>query len=263
MNKTACLDAYVVKKRDLKNNYYSLRFTKYPLAKSCRPGQFIQMQLPHADIFFRRPMSIAAVDATSGELEVIFKVVGKGTALMSSLENDKVNILGPLGNAFSLPKKNETVIIAGGGVGFPPLLFFAEYLIGRGVDPKKIEFFYGGRDKEDILDKSRIKQLGVNFNPVTENGSYGTKGLITGPIESFLKHNATIKMRMYACGPEGMLKAIDTLGQAYHVPGELSLEAPMPCGVGICLGCVVPLVKGGHARVCVEGPVFQIGEVAL
>ena len=69
--------------------------------------------------------------------------------------------------------------------------------------------------------------------------------------------------RIYSCGPEAMLKAIDDLGLKYDIPGQLSLEAPMPCGYGVCLGCVVPLRAGGHARVCQEGPVFDIGEVEL
>lgn len=264
MKKAACLDSYVIKKRDLHNDYYSILFDNYPLARHCRPGQFIQMQLPSADIFFRRPMSIAGVDADSKQLEVIFKVVGKGTTLMAKLEKkDKVNILGPLGKSFTPPKKSEIPLIIAGGVGFPPLMFFAEYLVAKGYPAKQIQFYYGGRSKEDILEKSRIKKLGVSFHPITEDGTYGAKGLVTEPVRRFIEQNQDKKMKIYACGPDGMLKAADQLGLDTGVSGELSLEAPMPCGVGICLGCVVPLRAGGNARVCVEGPIFEIGEVLL
>ena len=98
---------------------------------------------------------------------------------------------------------------------------------------------------------------------MTEDGSYGEKGLVTGPVERYIKSGDKAKMRLYGCGPDGMLRAVNELGLRLGVPGQLSLEAPMPCGVGICLGCVVPLVKGGYARVCQDGPVFEIGEVAL
>ena len=80
---------------------------------------------------------------------------------------------------------------------------------------------------------------------------------------NFIENNNSHKSRIYACGPEGLLKAADNLGLEYNIPGQLSLEAPMPCGVGICLGCVVKLKSGGHARVCVDGPVFEIGEVVI
>lgn len=264
MTKPACCDAYVVKRKDLKNDYYFLSFDQYPLTKQCKPGQFIQMEIPSTDIFFRRPMSIAGVRTDSKEIEVIFKVVGKGTSLMKELKKgDRVNILGPLGLSFTLPKKTETALLVAGGVGFPPLLYLAEEMVGKGYDPKKIEFFYGGRSRPDILEINRIKKLGVNFHPVTEDGTLGEKGLITKPVERYLNEQADKKLRIFSCGPEGMLKAVDELGLKYNTPGQLSLEAPMPCGVGICLGCVVPLRAGGHARVCKDGPIFEIGEVIL
>ena len=111
--------------------------------------------------------------------------------------------------------------------------------------------------------RARIKKLGVNFHPVTEDGSVGEKGLVTKPVEDFIQSNKKSRMRIYGCGPEGMLKATDELGIRHGIPGQISLEAPMPCGIGICLGCVVELTKGGHARVCCDGPVFNIGEVKL
>lgn len=264
MTKPTCVDVYVIKRKDLKNEYFSLTFNSYTRAKNCKPGHFIHLEIPSTDIFFRRPMSIASVEKNENQLEVIFKVVGRGTRLMEQLrKTDRVNILGPLGVPFKLPSKNEKAIIVAGGVGFPPLMFLANEMLAKGYNPKNIEFFYGGRTAEDILEKSRIKKTGLNFHPITNDGSYGQKGLVTGPVEQYLIDNKDKKLRLYGCGPDGMLKAVDDLGLKYNVPGQVSLEAPMPCGVGICLGCIVPLRAGGNARVCKEGPVFEIGEVLI
>ena len=264
MTKPTCEDTSLVKKRDLKNDYFSAVFGGYSRVKHCRPGQFIQIQLPCTDVYFRRPMSIASASTETGEIEVLFKVVGRGTRLLGNLnKGSAVNILGPLGVPFSLPKKSETAIMVAGGVGFPPLLYLASEMVKAGHDPKKIQFFYGGKTSSDLIERPRIKKLGLEFHPVTEDGSVGQKGLVTEPVEDFINANSNGRLRMYGCGPEGMLKATDEIGVRLGVPGQVSLEAPMPCGVGVCLGCVVPLVKGGHARVCMEGPVFDIGEVLL
>ena len=264
MTKPTCEDTFLIKKRNLKNNYYSAVFKTYSRVDKCRPGQFVHVQIPSSDIYFRRAMSVAGVSVKKREIEVIFKVVGRGTRLLGNLHiNDCINLLGPLGNSFKLPAKNETALIVAGGVGFPPLMYLVTEMVKKGRDPKSIEFFYGGRTSADLIERTRIKKLGVNFHPVTEDGSLGQKGLVTKPVETYIKKNTDKKMRLYGCGPDGMLKATNDMGLRLGVPGQVSLEAPMPCGIGICLGCVVPLVKGGHARVCCDGPVFEIGEVAL
>ncbi|HKK21869.1 MAG TPA: dihydroorotate dehydrogenase electron transfer subunit [candidate division Zixibacteria bacterium] len=264
MKKPTCEDSYLLKKRDLKNDYFSLTFQNYPRAGECAPGHFVHVQLPSTDIFFRRPMSVASASAKDDQLEIIFKVFGRGTRLMGKLrESDRVNILGPLGVPFAFPGKDEHLIMIAGGVGFPPLLYLATQLVNAGFDPKKIEFFYGGKSSDDIIEVPRIRDTGVNFHPVTEDGSLGQTGLVTAPAEQFINSHNGDQLRIFGCGPEGMLRATNDLGVRLGIPGQISLEAPMPCGIGICLGCVVPLTKGGHARVCCEGPVFEIGEVVL
>lgn len=264
MIKPNCEDTFLRKRRDLKNNYFSFIFGPYSRTAECAPGNFIHLRLPETGVYFRRAMSVAGTDAARRELEIIFKVVGRGTGLLSKFRvNDRINILGPLGNSFKAPRKNEKAVIVAGGVGFPPLLYFSQDLIRRGFAPENIEFFYGGRGKPDVIERARIRKLGVGFHPATDDGSFGRKGLVTEVVEDYILKNRDEKMRLYGCGPEPMLKAVDSLGIKYELPGQLSLEAPMPCGVGICLGCVVPLTAGGHARVCTDGPVFEIGEVAL
>ncbi len=263
MIRPACEDTFVIKNRNLKNDYHLLALGPYLRASHCRPGHFVHIKLPTADVFFRRAFSIAHVPSRN-RIEIILKVFGRGTKVMAGLrKGDPVNLLGPLGTPFKLPKKNETALIVAGGIGFPPLLFLTCEMIRRGWDPKRIVFFYGGRSAADIVERSRIKKLGITFLPVTEDGSLGETGLVTESVEKQILARRTDGFRIYGCGPPGMLKATNDLGLKYGIPGQLSLEAPMPCGIGVCLGCVVELSRGGHARVCCDGPVFDIGEVVL
>lgn len=250
--------------RHLSRDYYSVRFGPWSRAGDCRPGQFVHVGLPETEIYFRRAMSIASVDTENDEVEIIFKVFGRGTRILSGCrKGDRLDVLGPLGVPFTPPRKNETCVMVGGGVGFPPLYYLAWSLVQQGRNPESIEFFYGGRTAGEIVERNRIKQLKIHFHPATDDGTFGAKGLVTDVVENYLQAHSVKKPRLYVCGPSAMLKAADDLGMKLGIPGQVSLEAPMPCGVGICLGCVVPLRAGGHARVCKEGPVFEIGEVLL
>jgi dihydroorotate dehydrogenase electron transfer subunit len=209
-------------------------------------------------------MSIAWIEPDRDQVHMIFKVFGRGTRLLSHCSRgDEVELLGPLGVPFKMPKKNDTCLLIGGGVGFPPLYFLARHMIEKGRDPKSIEFFYGGRTSGEIVERTRLRKLGVKFRPVTDDGSFGERGLVTEAVTNYLETTPPRNPRIYSCGPEPMLKAVDDLGRKAGIPGQVSLEAPMPCGFGVCLGCIVPLRAGGNARVCTEGPVFEIGEVKL
>jgi len=256
--------AVVRKRRHLSRDYHSLTFGPCTRVEKCRPGQFVHIKLPSSNIYFRRAMSLAAVDVKRGQIEIIFKVFGRGTAIMAEYaEGAEIDVLGPLGTPFKPPRKTERVVLVGGGVGFPPLFFLATRLVAGGFDPKQLDFFYGGRTAGEIVERKRIKALGLRFHPVTDDGTLGQKGLVTAALERWLDKEQPARLRLYSCGPEAMLKAVDELGMRRGIPGQVSLEAPMPCGFGVCLGCVVPLRAGGHARVCTEGPVFEIGEVLL
>ncbi len=262
MTKATCEDTFIVKKRDLKNDYYSLLIAPFSQTAKLKPGQFVHLRLPATDVYFRRAFSVAAVFPKKKEIEIIFKVFGRGTRILGGFRpGDHIDLMGPLGKSFTLPEKTEITIMVAGGVGFPPLMFLAEEMINHGYSPKSIEFYYGGRSATDLIERTRIKNLGVNLHLVTNDGSLGKKGLITKPVEDFIKENPGKKLRLFGCGPERMLKAVDDISQKYQVPGQLALEALMPCGVGICLGCVVELKEGGFDRVCVDGPVFDTGVV--
>ena len=265
MIKPTCEDTVLVRVRDLHHGYFSFTFAPYARAVECLPGNFVHVRLNSTDVYLRRAMSVASVNPRKHELEIIFKVFGRGTATLSRFKPGAgVNVLGPLGVGFSIPRSTYRPVLVAGGVGFPPLMFLAQQMIGDGIKPEHIHFFYGGRTSLDLVERARIKKLGVRFYPVTQDGSLGDKGLVTASAEKFIQsHHGKERLRLYACGPEAMLKAVDELGRQYGVAGQLSLESPMPCGIGICLGCVVNLRVGGHARVCCDGPVFEIGEVLL
>ena len=264
MTHPTCEVTLLKKHRDLSNGYHSLTFGPYSRAAECRPGNFVHLRVPGNSVYFRRAMSVAAVNAKAKELEIIFKVLGRGTSVLShSREGESFDLLGPLGTSFKFPSKDETAVMVAGGVGFPPLMFLSQALVKHGHNPKRIEFFYGGKTSGEIVERARIKRPGVKFSPVTDDGSFGQKGLVTAPVEQYIKANHDAKLRIYACGPDPMLKAVNELALKHGIPGQLSLEAPMPCGIGVCLGCVVPLTAGDYARVCCDGPVFEVGEVKL
>lgn len=256
--------ATVLSRIELQHGYHELTVGPIEGLSKCRPGQFVHLQLLHRDVYLRRAMSIAQVDSKKKSLQIIFKTFGKGTSLLGGFDKgDEIGVLGPLGNHFSAPKKNTTPIYLAGGVGLPPLLYHAEESIAKGFPKKQIHFFYGGRTEHDIIERSRLKKLGVQVHIMTDDGSHGEKGVVTEGLTRLLKSQPVAHPYLYGCGPDGMLRATNALALAQNIPGELSLEAPMPCGVGMCLGCVVNLTAGGHARVCVEGPIFRIGEVKL
>jgi dihydroorotate dehydrogenase electron transfer subunit len=224
------------------------------------PGQFYMLRGDWgADPMLPRPLSI--LGEGEGTLRFLLKVVGEGTRRLYELEpGQKVTGLGPLGRPFPRPGKGDgkPVALVGGGVGVPPLVYLAEAFVREGTP---FTFFQGARSEGDLVCLEELKALGVAPVITTEDGSAGEKGLVTAPLQRALDAGAPAA---YACGPEGMLKAVAKLCWG-RVPSHLSLEARMGCGYGVCLGCVVPVLRGGtrvYERVCQEGPVFD-GEVVL
>lgn len=253
----------VIKKKRLTSDCFSITMAPFSKANSIRPGQFVHLKIPDNNIYFRRAFSIYSVNVEEKSFEILFKVFGRGTSVMAlAKKGDKFDILGPLGSSFRKPKRNELVGLTAGGIGFPPIYYFAKFLIESGHDPDKLFFFYGGRGRSDLIELARLEKLGLNSVLVTEDGSLGIKGMVTSALEEWMI-NQNGNKAVYSCGPEPMLKAIDQLARKYKIMGQISLEAPMPCGIGICLGCIKPLRTGGYARVCREGPIFNTGEIIL
>lgn len=225
-----------------------------------KPGQFYMLRGDWGDDpLLARPISVMDENPSRGLLRFLLKVVGRGTGLLAAMKpGDKLFGLGPLGSAFPEPADGKTPVLVGGGVGVPPLFHLARALSEKGLDPRFIE---GARSSADLLLIEEFRVLGVEPVVTTEDGSEGVRGLATEPLGEILSA-VDGGVTVYACGPEGMLKAVASLCEG--VECYLSLEARMGCGYGVCLGCVAPILREGerkYLRVCAEGPVFRAEEV--
>ena len=221
-------------------------------------GQFVHVRVPGLDpAAMRRPLSICDADAAAGTLEILFKVVGRGTEALAALApGARLDLLGPLGRGFPPPPAGALPLYVGGGYGVAPLHFLARTL-RRGV------LFVGGRTAADVLLADRFAALGIEVRAATNDGSLGMRGLVTAPLDAWIAESNG-PFVLYACGPAPMLRAVDERALELGAPAFLSLDRRMLCGVGACLGCTqtVRTAAGtATARVCADGPVFRQGQI--
>lgn len=209
-----------------------------------KAGQFVNIKLDGN--FLRRPISVCDVNEDS--LTIIYKVVGKGTEIMSKMQNGKLDLLTGLGNGYDLTRSGDAPLLVGGGVGVPPLYLLAKELIKK---DKKVTVILGFNTKEEIFYQKEFEKLGAKVLITTVDGSYGIKGFVTDALEGLFCSY------FYACGPEPMLKA---LSKATVINGELSFEERMGCGFGACMGCSCKTLTG-NKRICKEGPVMKKEEI--
>lgn len=223
---------------------------KTTFAQKAKPGQFIEISVP--GFYLRRPISICEIKEKEDILVIIYKVLGQGTEKMTEMSSgDSLDVFGPLGNGFPI-EDIDKVLLVGGGVGVPPLYETAKQYRLKGT---QVDVVLGFNDKDAIFYKEEFEQLGCNVEIATMDGSFGTKGTVLDAI----KANNINTDFISACGPLMMLKALD----ATYSKGYISLEARMACGLGACMGCVVKDKDGNSLRVCKDGPVFEVGKVAL
>ena len=212
-----------------------------------RAGQFVEIALD--GLYLRRPISVCNYD--DGELTIIYKVVGKGTDLMSQMaEGTQLNVLTGLGNGFDTEHDCAKPLLVGGGVGVPPLYRLTRDLIARG---KEVTVVLGFNTESEIFYAEEFSALGAKVILATADGSVGVKGFVTDAI----RESGVEADYFYSCGPLPMLKA---LCNSLEISGEVSLEERMGCGFGICMGCSIQTTKGAK-RVCKDGPVFKKEEV--
>lgn len=215
------------------------------------PGQFAEILVPNTtDVYLRRPFSIHDVDVGRNTISLFIKVVGKGTQALTRLrEGDILNLIYPLGLGFKLPEHDD-ILLVGGGCGVAPLLFLAHSLSDHGFHP---DILIGSRTADEIHETEKYKQYG-NLHVITEDGSLGEKGLVTH--HSIFKNPEFSYKTVFACGPEGMLRAVNKLLRHQPIEVYVSLENTMACGIGACLSCVVKTISGNRC-VCSDGPVFN------
>jgi dihydroorotate dehydrogenase electron transfer subunit len=297
----------VVANREIAPTYFSMRLQGPSFLGRFRPGQFLMVGWEDGfDPLLPRAMSIRRAkcappplppprrgEGEGGgarcEVEILYKVFGRGTALLSATRPGRfLRALGPLGNAFEVPRSATQVLLVAGGIGVPPIAALAEALASRRTARgMEMTVFVGGKSKADLLCVADFRKAGAKVRLATEDGTAGHKGLVTELLEEFLStshlaprtshstrrtpksaprtsHSAP-RTVIYACGPHPMLAALTPIAEKYDLPYHASLEANMACGFGACMGCVVPARGGeGHRTyrlVCKDGPVFNARDI--
>jgi dihydroorotate dehydrogenase electron transfer subunit len=251
--------AEVLDHREVAPEHYVMTLAAPQVAAQARPGQFVMVRsLGGCDPLLPRAYSVYHADTTRGSVEVLYRVVGRGTSRLRLNERGgRVHVWGPLGSAFTPPHGARAVLV-GGGVGIPPLAFWAHRLAALFPTIERVALI-GAATREFLVGLEDFARAGAALHTATDDGSAGHAGFVTELLPDWIAEEHTT---VYACGPMPMLAAVARIAEARGVVAELALEAPMACGVGACLGCTVPRREGGYARVCTDGPVFQASEIA-
>ncbi|MDQ3721902.1 MAG: dihydroorotate dehydrogenase electron transfer subunit [Actinomycetota bacterium] len=198
------------------------------------------------------PRAFSYMTYADGRLAFMLEDVGPGTNRLAQLEaGDDLWLVGPLGEGFAEPSDDRRAILAGGGVGVPPLRALAGVLDDARV---RVDALLGFRDAHHAAVAEPLFQ-GTSLQLASDDGSVGHHGFVTELLSAEL--DADAHAVVYACGPPAMLEAVRALCAAGGVPAQLALEAGMACGFGTCYGCVVPVRDGGYVRLCVDGPVLD------
>ncbi len=264
------IKAKIISNSRIKPSYFKMvmRARTAGPGEPVRAGQFINVRVSErAGVLLRRPLSIYSACGKEHSIEVLYKVVGRGTEVLSrKAGGGELDIIAPLGNGYVLPKKSQPVILIGGGTGTASIHFLAETLIKAGFSDVKA--LIGARDRENVICENDFNKAGCEVQVATDDGSKGIRGYVSCLFES-LAASAGPSMAVYACGPRPMLREVVRISRKFKVPCQVSLEEYMACGVGACMSCVVKTRKpsGGsskqfvYKRVCSEGPVFDGSEI--
>lgn len=244
----------VVSAKSIAKETMELTLYNEHISETAKPGQFLHISVPGHTL--RRPISIAHVDKRAKKVKILFKIIGSGTKKLASFQQgERLDVLGPNGSGFPIEniEPEASVLLVGGGIGVPPLYFLARELKEKNVS---LQIILGFQAKEYMFYEREFQELGTTFI-VTNDGSYGEKGLVTDLFERLAPFS-----RYYSCGPLPMLKAVKN--ELISKEGYLSFEERMGCGVGACYACVVPTFdETGYKKICSDGPVFKANEVNL
>ena len=249
---TYCI-ATIVNHEEITSGIWKMELEASEIAQTARPGQFIQLYPWDERNMLARPISLSSISEKS--VTIVYRVVGKGTRQLSKLQNnDRIRVMGPLGNGFALPDKTEKSIVVGGGLGIPPLLELSKKLGGN------TEIFLGYQDIQFMTED--FQRLGLDVHIASQSGNYGSHGTVL----DLLKKIAPSAGMIFACGPRPMLRSVSEWAKELSIPIQVSMEERMACGIGACLGCGIKIQKQGdsdwkYMRVCKDGPVFSGEEV--
>jgi dihydroorotate dehydrogenase electron transfer subunit len=246
--------AAVVSQKELMPGIYLLKIEAPAIAAIVSPGQFVMITCDSANKrLLRRPISINSVEGS--RVDLLYAVIGEGTDWLSLRQaGEQIDILGPMGNGFSIDSKPSNFLLIAGGMGIAPLCFLAQNALDVG---HSVKLLIGAKTSTLVLPK-RYLPPGITTLVATEDGSAGQQGLVT----SLLEDQAGWADCIAICGPLPMYKAISKNYAAClkGKPVQVSLEVRMGCGLGFCYACTIK-TRGGLKQVCKDGPVFNLEDV--
>jgi dihydroorotate dehydrogenase electron transfer subunit len=223
------------------------------IATEARPGQFVMVRCGE-DTLLRRPLSIHQVNETGEEIALLYSVVGKGTHWLSQLKSgENIDLLGPLGNGFSIYPASRKLLLVAGGMGIAPLYFLAQDAEKKGLS---VTLLMGAQTAAQL---EVCRPLSVETICATEDGTFGWKGLVTECLPDFVKGADQV----FACGPMSMYRHMSRQKRRLKLEGkpvQISLEVRMGCGLGVCYACTVK-TKSGLKQVCKDGPIFDLDDI--
>lgn len=255
--------ALVIGNRKLTGNYHALSMEVSGDYLKAVPGQFVMLRTDRREApLLNRAFSILSVTPQERKAvcTLLYRVVGKATELMSlKREGDNVYVIGPLGRGFDVTGKFQKAVLVAGGTGIAPVIFLAEALKAGG---REISLYYGARSAQDLAGLDVMAGRKPDLRICTDDGSAGSKCLVTELLESDLGSFDRSRTAIFACGPLPMLRSLKSILSGRDFAAQVSIEERMACGIGACLSCAVRS-RDGYVRACKEGPVFGIDEVEL
>jgi dihydroorotate dehydrogenase electron transfer subunit len=240
--------------------YYAMTVVAPGIAARFRPGQFVTLAVggPATSMLLRRAFSIHDVRPDhGGTVEFVFSAEGPGTQWLAERRSrDVVDITGPLGRPFPVPRDPASCLLVGGGYGSAPLFSLAARLRQRRCT---VDFLLGAATGERVFGALTARRTGRTATITTEDGSLGARGVVTDMMGQVI-HEARTDV-IYACGPMPMLRQVTSLARRYDIPVQVAVEELMACGIGVCMTCVLPVVgTDGITRMvrsCIDGPIFR------
>ena len=243
-------------------SYFVLTATAAEIPNEFKPGNFVAVAIgdERSSLILRRAFSIYQVSdrgVYGGTIDIVVSPHGPGTDYLANLKrNDTINLVGPLGKPFSLPKDPVPCVLVGGGYGAAPLFTLAEALTARGC---RVDFVLGASTQEKLFGMLEARRISTSLSVTTNDGTAGQMGLVTDVLpDAIKKSNAAV---VYACGPMKMLQAVAEVAAVHGIVSQTSVEESMACGIGVCMTCVLPIIGDDGVtrmlRSCVDGPAFR------
>jgi dihydroorotate dehydrogenase electron transfer subunit len=266
----------VLTTQEVARGIFLMRLHAPEIAASVWPGQFVNVKVSPVQMandrrqmttgnwqlatgLLRRPFSVCQADRQNGTIDLLWKVIGRGTALLARHQPGTIlSLIGPLGHGFEIPEAKSSIVLVAGGLGVAPMPLLAKELARRKY---QFDVLLGARTAAELWGEHEISELGGTVRIATEDGSAGERGFVTRLLEEWLQDKLHSDPQIFACGPMPMLAAVAKLGHEMGVKAQLSIETMMGCGFGICMGCPVEPAAGvqefgRYYLACIDGPVF-------